>query len=385
MMNTQEPDYSDDAAKKEAENYLKQKGIVFAPENTPAAPVPAPITAAPVASDIEDAKKSETTPSNPLLGFPKPSQDQSLSPVGAGAVGAGTAMGLRGAGVNLSVKPNIFKPSANPQADAINLKIRQATGIPDFDINKVSSLQNSDLSENIRRMLMGKTDETGNTGRQNMATYNQETSREARNVKANENFVNKNFPGTPDPITATGQSWVRTSSNFDIPKNTADEIEKTRLAKIEMERQTRENQINQQVEDILAGHRKQQRRSMVTGAMGKLGSSGLAGGLMGMELQHEANQPGGLMQEYGHPLTNPLPHLNQLGNLMIYGGGPKSLTQMGIGAALKLPYYFTHGASELENLKKAYPETTKAIQNFSIFPQGGLPTNDEFDYGAAAP
>jgi hypothetical protein len=385
-MDTQNPDYSDDAARKEAEEYLKQKGIVFAPENTTATPVPAPTAAAPLATDAQTAETPKETSTNPLLGFPKISDQQSFSPLGAAAAGAGTGMGLRAAGVNFSINPNLLKPSANPQADAINAKIRQATGIQDFDINKLSSPQNADFTENIRRMLMGKTDESGNTGRQNLASFNQETSREARNVKANEAFVKQAFPGTPDPITATGQPWVRTASNIDIPKNTAEDIEQARLAKIESDRQAREKQINQQVENILSGHRQQQRRSMVTGAMGRLASSGLAGGLMGMELQNEASQPGGLAQQYGHPLSNPTPYLNQLGNLMIYGGGPKSLAQMGAGAALKLPYYFTHGSKEIENLKKLYPQTSNAIQQVLTPKQtGALPTENQYDYSGYAP
>ena len=372
-MDTQEPDYSDEAAQKAAEEYLKKSGVQVSANKTSSAFTP-PQKVGSVAPK-EDLKEP-----NPYMDFPAPQQAAGMSPLGVAAAGAGAGMALRAVGVNPTFKSDLFKPTENPHADAINAKIRQATGIADFDINKISSTANP----SVQRMVMGKTDELGNTGSQNMS-INDETRRQAQHFEEKQNMLNKMFPNLPNAWSTINEAMARTPSGISVPARAYEDILAAQnQAKLE-ESNRQADEINRQVDNIMQGHNRQQARAAMTNPMARLGASGLGGGLMTSELSQESHQPGGLAEQYGHPLTNPVPYLNQIGNAMIYGGGPGNVRRMLLGTALKAPYYLTHGNQEIENLKKAYPETTQGLKTIFTAPKGGLPTDDQYDYSAAAP
>ena len=116
--------------------------------------------------------------------------------------------------------------------------------------------------------------------------------------------------------------------------------------------------------------------SKVMTGSSRLGMAGLAGGLFGQEAQDYS------LQQDLSPIEKYLRILSMMGSGPMYMNNPRARIA---GALMKAPYYLLHGNQEIENLKKAYPETTQGLKTILTAPKGGLPTDDQYDYSAAAP
>ena len=230
------------------------------------------------------------------------------------AMGVGAATGAtlrhRGAEVGNVFKAgqNVYQPSEKSITN-INTLLRQKTGDPSLDYRALTR-------EQIDRILSGGEGSTlGTTGRQRTEGFNLETSRRSRLQNMMENFVNKNFPNTPDPITSVGESLVPLKSNLYVPQSVAT-------------KETEKNTSNtlQAIEEA----EKSAKISGLKSGLTKVGMGTLGGALTGLQGYNMATQ------------NKPIDwsqYLSLLGNLGVTFGGPRIGT---IGGLAQLPYAIKH-------------------------------------------
>jgi hypothetical protein len=229
--------------------------------------------------------------------------------MGVGAV-TGATLRHRGTEVGNVFKAgqNVYQPSEKSIAN-INTVLRQKTGDPNLDFRALTK-------EQVDRILSGGEGSTlGTTGRQRNEGFGLETSRRSRLQNMIENFVNKNFPHTPDPITSVGEPLVPLKSNLILPQSAA----------------TKESEKN--VSNTLQAIEEAEKSAKISGikqGLTKVGMGTLGGALTGLQGYNMATQ------------NKPIDwsqYLSLLGNLGITFGGPR----LGVvGGMAQIPYAIKH-------------------------------------------
>jgi hypothetical protein len=245
---------------------------------------------------------------------PKP-EDKRKGKDMAEAAGAGAAAGALSRYKGVEASGKFFKPGEGvfapneKQLDLINASLRAKTGDPKIDVRGMTA-------EQVNRLLSGGEGDTlGTTGRQRTETFGMETQRRSRVQKGMENLVNRNFPGTPDPITAVGEPIVELPSRIHVPESVATQVSAQQTANANR--------------DLTAAQQAAQRTGMKAG-LTKVGQGTVGGALTGAQAYNMATQP--------QPVDW-TQYLSLLGNMGITFGGPRLGT---MGGLAQIPYAIKH-------------------------------------------